>query len=176
MNVELSPPPGVDRLEPGDYVDALVELVVVPQSAGDYYGPNENLRADLEQNGETWKPVYRQATGNDVDLVATRGRVTNSYPPVVETDEADVAAFTLSGGLAYLPVTVTGLTSHAGYELVRLADGEETPVEQAVHGNDFWQTGYVPADGTWSRTYNVRLDTPTDEAVERRFILRPSLR
>ena len=38
---DLVPPPGVTRLEPGDFVEATIEHVVMPQFAADYYGPNE---------------------------------------------------------------------------------------------------------------------------------------
>ena len=39
-SLELSPPPGVDTLLDGDYVEAVVELLTLPQRARDYYGPN----------------------------------------------------------------------------------------------------------------------------------------
>ena len=51
--VELNPSPGVTQLIPGDYVDALVEFVIVPQWAGDYYGPNNNLKAALNTSQNT---------------------------------------------------------------------------------------------------------------------------
>ena len=42
--VELIPPPGIVELRPGDFVEAEVELVVMPVSAEDYYGADEALR------------------------------------------------------------------------------------------------------------------------------------
>lgn len=62
MNVELSPPPTLEQLEPGDFVEAFVELVVVPMYADDYYGPNQDFREHLKQNENSWHPVHRLAT------------------------------------------------------------------------------------------------------------------
>ncbi len=62
MNVELSPPPNLEQLEQGDFVEAFVELVVVPMYAEDYYGPNQEFRKHLEQHENSWHPVHRLAT------------------------------------------------------------------------------------------------------------------
>jgi hypothetical protein len=32
------------------------------------------------------------------------------------------------------------------------------PLNQAIHGSDFWQTDYDPVTRTWSRTYNLPSD------------------
>ena len=61
MNAELSPPPEVKRLEPGDFVEAHVELVVIPMYAKDYYGPNKEFSEHLEQHENSWQPVHRLA-------------------------------------------------------------------------------------------------------------------
>ena len=62
---EILPPTGVTRLEPGDFVEATIEHLVVPQYAGDYYGPSEALRAALGQWENTWRMIHREAIGND---------------------------------------------------------------------------------------------------------------
>jgi hypothetical protein len=72
--LELSPPPDVKELLPGDFVECEVEVVVVPMAAGDYYGPNKNLRAALAAGANTWRPVLREAVGNDLEVRAVRGR------------------------------------------------------------------------------------------------------
>ena len=61
-----------------------------------------------------------------------------------------------------MPVTVTGLMSHGGYTLT--VDGK--PVDQAVHGSDFWQSDYDSATGSWSRTWNLPLNGPAAHRVE----------
>ena len=54
-NVELTPPPGLTELLPGDFVEAVVELVIMPISAEDYYGPNAALKKALRAGGNTGK-------------------------------------------------------------------------------------------------------------------------
>ena len=52
-----------------------------------------------------------------------------------------------------MPVTFTGLSQSRGYRL--FVDGK--PVNQSVHGNDFWQTDYDPAAQQWRQTFNIPL-------------------
>ncbi len=148
---DIVPPPGVTRLEPGDFVEATVEHIIVPQSAADYYGPNEALRAALARDGDTWRMILREAAGNDRRVTVTAGRLERTYPDIRLSADGDAADFALSGGLGYVPVTVTGLASPRGHVLS--VDGR--PVDQSVHGNDFWQTGYDPVTRRWSRTWTI---------------------
>ena len=74
----------------------------------------------------------------------------------------DAAEFTLRGGLGYVPLTFTGLASPRGHVL-RLDD---QPVDQAVHGNDFWQTDYDPAAQRWSRTYNIPIHDDRPHTIQ----------
>ena len=178
-NVELTPPPGVTALLPGDFVEAEVELVVMPQSADDYYGPNVNLKAALAVGGDTWKPIFREAVGNRVIVQATKGRVVQGHLPLtVAVDAVEQRAdISIHGGLAYVPLTFSGLASYQGYKLFQTRPGgSEVEVDQSRHGRDFWQTDYDPVSQTWNRTYNVALDTPNDQPTTVRFSLRRSVK
>jgi hypothetical protein len=152
--IDLIPPPGVTRLEPGDFVEATIEHIIVPQFAEDYYGPNKSLRAALAKWANTWHMIHREATSNDRRVEVTTGTLEGRYPAVRIQTATDHAELTIADGLGYVPVTFAGLTSHAGYTL--LLDGQ--PVDQSVHGNDFWQTDYDPTQRRWEITYNVPLD------------------
>jgi hypothetical protein len=149
--MDIVPPPGVTRLLPGDFIEATFEHLVMPQFAADYYGPNKPLRAALREHENTWRMIHREAIGNDRRVAVTTGTLAGTYPAVEIRAVNEVAEFTLSGGLAYVPLTITGLTSprFGSLEL----DGNA--VDQSVHGADFWQCDYDPASKTWSRTYNV---------------------
>ena len=46
---------------------------------------------------------------------------------------------------------MAGFTSLRGHQL--LFDGQ--PVNQSVHGSDFWQTDFDAATQSWSLTYNI---------------------
>ena len=180
VNLELGPPPGLERLLPGDFVEAEVHLLVMPATAEDYYGPNGNLRAALARGGEPWKMIHREATGNDLELTATQGTVLHRYPIVVQVDHQQQARLAVTGGIGYVPLTLTGLRRHAGWQLWQSVGGEAgneqwSPVDQSVHGNDFWQTDYDPLTRTWRVTYNVSLDAPDDgrRTVRFRFGAKP---
>ncbi len=152
--IDLLPPPDVTRLQPGDFVEATIEHVIVPQFAEDYYGPNKSLRAALGKWANTWHMIHREATGNDRRVEVTTGTLLSRHPAVrIETAD-DRAELTIAGGLGYVPVAFAGLTSHSGYTL--LLDGQ--PVDQSVHGNDFWQTDYDPTRRCWEMIFNLPLD------------------
>ncbi|NLX12777.1 MAG: hypothetical protein GXY44_03870 [Phycisphaerales bacterium] len=160
-NIELTAPSDVTLLQPGDYVEAWVELLVLPQFAKDYYGPNKGLRKDLEANENTWKPVFRQAVGNDMQIVVKKGRLLRAYPPHVEVDASGNAELSLTGGLGYVPLTFAGLDDYRGGELAMLGeDGAWSVIDQSSgYRNDFWQIGRDES-GKYAITFNVDLDAP----------------
>jgi hypothetical protein len=171
-NVELTPPPDLVELQPGDFVEAEVELVITPISADDYYGPNENLRRALRDGGNTWKMIDREARGNALRVDVVRGQVAAHWPVAVTVDDRHEAEVVVHGGLGYVPVRFTGLPGFRGYELRRDDGNGFVTVDQSVHGRDYWQTDYDPVAKTWSLTYNVPLDSPEDRARPVRLALR----
>lgn len=148
---DLVPPPDVTTLRAGDFVEAVIELLILPQKADDYYGPNAALRETLLRDGNTWKLVHREAAGNRRSVTVETGALKSLHPAVHLAAENDEAAFTLAGGLAWVPVTVSGLSRPEGHQLV--IDGKA--LDQNVHGNDFWQTDYDADSRTWSLTWQV---------------------
>lgn len=148
---DLVPPPDVTSLKAGDFVEAVIELLILPQHADDYYGPNAALREALRRDGNTWKPVHREAAGNRRTVTVEKGELRSLHPAVHIAAEDDAAAFTLTGGLAWVPITISGLSTPSGHRLV--VNG--TALDQSVHGNDYWQTDYDPATRTWNLTWQV---------------------
>jgi Concanavalin A-like lectin/glucanases superfamily len=157
--LDLVPPPGITRFEPGDFVEATLEFIIMPMSAAEYYGPNTAMRTALTQDANTWRMIQREASGNDRTIEMKRGTLVRTHPAVTLTTENDEAEFTLTGGLSYVPITFTGLTSPNKHGL--LIDGQA--LNQSIHGNDFWQTDYDPITQRWSLTFNV----PADDARPR---------
>ncbi|MCP4642725.1 MAG: hypothetical protein GY851_19925, partial [bacterium] len=168
-NVELTPPPGLNALEPGDFVEADLELIILPMAADDYYGPNKLLREHLGQHANTWRPVHREAAGNNLRIDARRGTAIRTYPVEVQVDEKGQADVDVTGGTGYAPLTFSSLNRPDGYALFERQGDKRTPVDQSVHGNDFWQTDYDTANQTWSITYNVLLDPDDGKRHSRRF-------
>ncbi len=149
--VELSPPPQVTQLRPGDFVDADVELVVFPSDANTYYGPNESFREASQRDGNSWTLTQREASKNALVVKTSAGRVQRCLPLSICADESQRVDASLNGGLGFVPLSLTGLHSHRDFEL--RIDGQ--PLHQAIHGNDFWQTDFDPSKQEWTITYNI---------------------
>jgi hypothetical protein len=149
--IELSSPPDLKELVPGDFVEADLELVVFPADAAAYYGPDKSFREALGRDADTWRLVQREASGNALDIQARAGAVLKSYPAVLAANDQQRAEVIVKGGLGCLPLTFTGLSRSRGYRL--FVDGN--PVDQSVHGNDFWQTDYDAATKSWRLTFNI---------------------
>jgi hypothetical protein len=158
---DLLPPPGLKRLEPGDYVEAIIEHLIVPQFAADYYGPNEALRTALGQEGNTWRMIHREAVGNDRSVEVKTGKLERLYPAISVRAEKNRAEIALGGGLGYVPITFSGLTSWRDFAL--FLDNQR--VDQSVHGKDFWQTDFDPTTQRWSLTFNLPLQAGQRHAV-----------
>lgn len=152
--IDLLPPPGVTRLKKGDFIEATIEHLIIPQSAEDYYGPNDALRKALAKDGNTWKMVKREAAGNKREVNMKAGKLLRKFPDIRIQSSNEAASFTVKGGLGFVPVTFTGLKSPTGHILK--INGKA--VNQGVHGNDFWQTDFDSESQTWSQTYNLPLE------------------
>ncbi len=149
--LDLVLPPNVKKLLPGDFVDGTIEFVVMPQFADDYYGPNESLRTALRQHQNTWRMIHREAVENDRQITMKIGKLQHRFPDIRIEATNNQAEFEIEGGTGYVPITFTGLTAPARYELY--VGGKR--LDQSVHGNDFWQTDYDPTTQRWSQTFNV---------------------
>ena len=77
-------------------------------------------------------------------------------------DDGQTAEVTVQGGVGYVPVTFTELTSPDGYAL--FVDNQR--INQSVHGNDFWQTDYDPATQRWRQTYNLALPAGQTHTIQ----------
>ncbi len=169
VNLLLVPPVGVKQFQPGDTVELDLEWIVVPREADDYYGPNQAFRAHLEEHPRSWKTVHREAVGNDLQLDVTGGTVTHRYPVMIRAEQEEISV-TITGGVGQVPIRFDGLlATAAGYVLYEEIDGQLTALDQAVHGNDFWQTDHDPGSGTYRLSYNLPLDgKPTSRWVLKR--------
>ena len=160
--IDLVPPPGVTSLQAGDYVEATIEHLVIPDTDQLYYGPNEEFSNALSQSANTWRMVAREAKENAREINVEKGALLGKFPDVRIASENDEVAFTLANGLGFVPVTFTNLSSYRNFQ-VRI-NGE---VLQQSNRKDFWQTDYDPQTKTWSQTYN--LPFPSGETTKVQF-------
>jgi len=159
---DLLPPPDVRELLPGDRLEAVIEHVIVPQSATGYYGPNEALRTALAKDADTWRMMLREAVGNTVEATASLGHIERRRPLLLRA-AAGRAEFVLRGGLGYVPVTIAGLSAPTGR--LETWDGAAwRPVSEP------WQADQEAASRTWQLTCTL----PADGRPEQRYRFTPA--
>ena len=111
--------------------------------------------------------MRQMAVQNAYSVQTSVGAVTATYPLVIEAESGVIAVqFTLSGGQGYLPVSVSGLARHNGWEVERNNQGVWEPLDQDVHGNDYWQSLYEPTSDTYTITWNIQ----NEGSVEYRLV------
>ena len=112
--------------------------------------------------------VYREAIGNETEVEVSTGTLINDYPILVKAYK-DKARFSVTGGLGYVPVSISNLSTYRNPQLYWKEGGKWKKVNQQVQGKDFWQTEYNNLDNTWEITFNVNLDSKNDERLKREF-------
>jgi len=157
LDLLLVPPEGVTEFKPGDTVRVDLEWITLPRVAEDYYGPNEAFRTHLAVNPRSWKTVYREALGNDLHVIVDGGVTTHSYPIIIQASQPEITV-DIRGGVGAVPIRFDGLESASGYVLYQDIDGRLVPLDQSIHGNDYWQTGYDAGSDTYRMSFNLPLD------------------
>ena len=157
LDFELLAAPGKPAFRKGDYVDMELELITLPNSADDYYGPNETFKKHLQANPSSWKTAYREALQNDLQVNVSSGNLIRSYPVLIAATAPEVIV-DIRGGVGAVPISFSGLASAKGYTLYQVVDGKRRKFDQSVHGNDFWQTDFEPSTKTYTLTFNLPLD------------------
>ncbi len=167
LDFHLTAPEGVTEFGPGDQVSVDLEWITLHRHIDDYYGPNASYRQHLTALPSSWQTTYREAKGNDLKVSVEGGVVKNNYPIIIHAAKPEVAV-SIKGGVGYVPIRFEGLAAAHGYELYRRVNGQDQKLDQAVHGNDFWQTDY----DAQSRTYKITYNLPLDGLAESSWILK----
>ena len=170
--LELSAPPGITELLPGDYVEATLEMVVIPAIAAEYYGTDTAFRTILTEGANTWQPLHAEAkVGSGLKVELAAGELERLFPVTVRA-EGNRVELSITGAIGYAPITITGLSGYRNPLLeVRSAEGTWQKVDQSKQGNDFWQTDYDVDSRTWSITYTIPPDMlkPDQTRLDLRF-------
>ncbi|MBL9213204.1 MAG: hypothetical protein JNL92_22265 [Opitutaceae bacterium] len=170
LGAEVRAPAELTALEAGDRVDLWLEVVVFPLTVERYYGPDGAFRRALAEGANTWRLVQREATENRPVLRGPRGGPRASageFPLQVPVAADDSAAFSIAGGLGWLPLRITGLPRPDAVELHRVGRGGSEPVGRGDAERVARQADFDPATGQWSVTYTVpaAAETVTDYEV-----------
>jgi hypothetical protein len=156
LDMLIAPPTGVDQFLPGDSIELEVEWITLHRQAEDYYGPNQSYLTHLKKYPRSWRTTHREAQGNDLTVETQGGTLLHNYPIIVQANAPEVR-LRISGGIGAVPVRFEGLSS-LGFRLYRIVDGLQQELDQAVHGNDYWQTDYDTATRSYRLSFNIELD------------------
>ena len=172
MSAELGPSAEVgDTIQKGSVVTGIVQYANLPNFRQWYYGGNETIENLPEDMFDSWKLAHFISKGEELQVTALKGKITQTYPTVIQAEKGGEAAqITIKGGLGYVPITFTGLTSYSGYSLMKKTDDGWEKVDQSVHGNDYWQVWYDSEKGNYEWTYNVLHDGNPDSVYEYKLI------
>ena len=171
---ELTAPAGVNKIKKGSTVEIKVEYVILPNEANSYYGESDYM---LESKlFGTYASTFEQVLGGKIQASATVGKVNGTYPVEIEGVSGQIVAqFTISGGLGYVPVKITGVQDYKGYRLQKLVKGEWEDVVQVGNSsnqNDYWQVYFNPNTQKYEFAFNVKNTEGLDfgESNEYRFV------
>jgi hypothetical protein len=154
---DIVPPPGVTTLKAGDYVEAVIERVYFGQDETSYYGTDANYSTALQNYGNQHQMVIREAIGNNLTVNVTTGTLETSYPVQIQASN-HTAEFSITRGIGYIPVTITGLTDYRSPILEEFNGSSWTALDATTGGGNAWQADYDPESATWQLTINVKLD------------------
>ena len=163
---DIVPPPGVMNLQAGDFLEAEIVRFYVPKYASNYYGPNASFRQALTNYQNNYQLALRESRGNNLSVAVQAGSLAQTYPTIKVEVTNDFAQFSVTGGLdSYVPVTFTGISTYQNPVIEELVGNSWAAINQAVNGNDFWQTDYNSATRTWELTYNLRFGSTNYQDV-----------
>jgi hypothetical protein len=95
------------------------------------------------------------------------GVVTHNYPIIIQALQPDIK-IDIWGGVGAVPIRFDGLETASGCVLYQNVNGQLVPLDQSVHGNDFWQTVY----DTGSNSYQMSFNLPLDGVVSSKWVLK----
>jgi hypothetical protein len=140
----------------GSRLHAVIEYVIPPSDKGTYYGQSDYLLEMPSEHYQSTEMLRYLAFENEVVVDAITGSVRSRQPvELIAARGATAVEFRLTGGLAYLPVTIRGLARPDGWRLEQQAGEEWTRVDQSVEGNDYWQAYNRSADNSFELVFNV---------------------
>ena len=140
----------------GSVVTATLEYLVPPAVKEAYYGESDYLTAMSEADFQSTAMMQTLAQDNQLDLAASVGSVTRTYPIELEASAGITAVqFTLTGGLGYTPVTIHGLARPDGWVLEQEVNGLWEELPQAVEGNDYWQAYEDVSSDSFDLIFNI---------------------
>ncbi|MDC0497459.1 hypothetical protein OAN72_00645 [bacterium] len=157
-NAELSIDPSIKRFEAGDYVEALVEWVALPPNAEEYYGANEDFRAQLAAKDRTWK-LISEAAAEESGLQEF-------------TYEQAKAGIVLNSGSGLANLAVSGMPPSSEGAWFEIVGGKSVPLGERFAEEAEPQWVWNPQSGAWICYLSVRSPSQIEGDSERKLILK----
>jgi hypothetical protein len=159
VSVFLGAPPEVSELQAGDYVDCVVEWVVLPISDELYYGPDDAFGNLLKAHANSWEMVWRAAVDFDPVLSTADGRDVRGIPLEIDfPQKAKELVFRVKNQQGIIPVRINDLKDPTGYRLeVVSTDGSYREFSPDPQKRAFWEVAYRPE----SERYEIVLSLPS---------------
>ncbi len=160
--IELNLPASVRSLQKGDKIDAVIELCVLPNEPDSYYGDNEIFKEFIKKEANTWKPMFREAHQNTLQVNIKKGKLVRRTPLMIAAENDEVVV-DLSNGLGYVPFTISNISNYKDFKAIITRNGDFINLkDQEKFGNDYWQTDFDAETRTWQVTYSI----PMDDQIE----------
>lgn len=162
MQAEVVLPPGTNSLKKGDYIEATIEYLIPPKTSNVYYGENIEFKENLSKFANRWQIIARDAVLHEQKVQIKKGTLVQRYPDIkVKADQGNAQFIVRGKQYRYTPVTVSNLKSATQGQI--FVDGK--PLDQSLYGEDYYQTEFNAATGTWSKTYNIKFSGPDTHTV-----------
>ena len=147
------PSSGVQTLKAGDYVQGLVEVILIPQKAVDHFSPNTALQAVIAQataNDEPWLPYRVEAANNNLNVVVSNGKgsLERSFPPRVRVDQT-------TGKVEFTVEVVGNVAASPGLVLLQVS-GVEGPPSSLTSLTSTDPNGVVFIEGSDNTNFQVQ--------------------
>ena len=158
MGFELGVPyqAGNAVIPAGSRITATVEYLVPPSDKSTYYGASDYLTQMPPGDFQSTSMMQHLAQHNRLLIEASIGTIRQLQPVVLDAAQGATAVqFNLTGGLGYVPVTISGLARPDGWRLERRIGDAWERVDQSVEGNDYWQAYDRAASGNFDLTFNL---------------------
>lgn len=167
LNAELVLPPGISRLQKGDRVEFLVEMIFFPPNETAYYGPSSGLKKRLGATPGGWELVAHEAAGQTVSIDGT----TRVFPTEIEAPDNLDLQFTAESRSEMDTIVLTGLPDPSGWNIGELREGKFEPLGTRFPEEAGPQLNYDPASKKWTATMSLVFP---NGASPRTFALRPA--
>ncbi|MGA0110566.1 MAG: hypothetical protein ACO3PN_00505 [Chthoniobacterales bacterium] len=146
LNAELVLPPDDLKLQRGDTVEFLAELVIFPPSEQSYYGPSKDLKKQLAETPDSWELVAKEAARQTVKIDGQ----TRPFPSAVEVPADRQLEFTVESRSEMNTVCVTGLPDPSTWKIGELRDGRFEPMGRRFPEEAGPQLNFDPVSGQWT--------------------------